>query len=87
MKQLILLAMIICALLMSCQKAQEIQMKNIYQETINQQLKQWQIVERSGTDAEKYVHAKVVAGCYLQAGDESGYKEWSERAELYNPMK
>jgi hypothetical protein len=87
MKELLLLAMIICTLLMSCQKAQEMQMRNIYTETTNQQLKQWEIVSRSGSDAEKYVHANIIAGCYLQAGNEAGYKEWKDRAESYNPMK
>lgn len=85
MKKLLLLT--ICLSLLSCQKVQEMQMKNIYTETTNQQLKQWEIVSKSGSDAEKYVHANIIAGCYLQAGDEAGYKEWKDRAEVYNPMK
>jgi len=91
MKNLLLITIAIC--LISCQKVQEIQqeshkaqMKNIYQETINQQLKQWDIISRNGTDAEKWVHAQVVAGCYLQAGDEAGYKQWSDKAKIYDPM-
>lgn len=87
MKELKLLVMIICLSLISCQKAQEIQLQNIYSQTTQQQLKQWEIVNRSGTDAEKFVHAQIIAGCYLQEGNEAKYKEWNEKAELYNPMK
>jgi hypothetical protein len=73
--------------LLSCQKAQEIQMQNIYSQVVDQQLKQWEIVERNGSDADKWAHAGIVAGAYLQSGNEAKYKEWKDRAELYNPMK
>lgn len=86
MKKLLLIA-IILASLTACQKAQEMQLQNIYDQTTNLQLKQWDIVSRNGSDAEKYVHANIIAGCYLQAGNEAGYKEWKNRAEIYNPMK
>lgn len=85
MKKLLLIAIAIC--LISCQKIQETQLQNIYSQTTQQQLKQWNIVSRSGTDAEKYIHAGVVAACYLQEGNEAKYKEWSGIAENYNPMK
>ena len=86
MKKLSLL-LTICMVLLSCQKAQEIQMQNIYSQVVDQQLKQWEIVERNGSDADKWVHAGVVAGAYLQAGNEAKYKEWKDRAESYNPIK
>lgn len=89
-----LMAVIICLVLISCQKMQEVQkesqkaqLQNIYDLTTEQQLKQWDIVSRNGTQAEKYIHAGIVAACYLQAGNESKYKEWSAIAERYNPMK
>jgi hypothetical protein len=84
MKKLLLIAIAIC--LTSCQKVQEIQLQNIYSQTTQQQLKQWDIVNRSGTDAEKWVHAGIVAACYLQEGNETKYKEWSEIAKSYDPM-
>lgn len=86
MKKLLLIA-IILASLTGCQKAQEMQLQSIYDQTTAQQLKQWDIVSRNGSDAEKYVHAGIVAGCYLQAGNEAKYKEWKEISESYNPMK
>lgn len=86
MKKILLIAIILVSLT-ACQKAQEMQLQNIYDQTTNQQLKQWDIVSRNGSDAEKYVHAGIIAGCYLQAGNEAKYKEWKDRAEIYNPMK
>lgn len=85
MKKLLLITVAVC--LISCQKAQEIQLQNIYSQTTQQQLKQWEIVNRSGTDAEKWVHAQIVAGCYLQEGNEAKYKEWSGIAKSYDPME
>lgn len=73
--------------LTSCQKMQEAQLQNVYSQVTQQQLKQWDIINRNGSDADKWVHAGIVAGCYLQEGNEAKYKEWSKIAESYDPMK
>ena len=86
MKKLLLITVILINLT-GCQKLQQAQMQNIYDQATAQQLKQWDIISRNGSDAEKYIHAGIIAGCYLQAGNEAKYKEWKEISESYNPMK
>lgn len=86
MKKLLLITVILISLT-GCQKVQEMQLQNIYNQTAAQQLKQWDIISRNGSDTEKYIHAGIIANCYLQAGNEAKYKEWKDISEGYNPMR
>ena len=46
-------------------------------------VKQYEIVKRSGSAMDAYVHAGIVAAAYLQAKDEANYQKWQaiERQE------
>lgn len=93
MKNLIF-AVIICLTFTSCEQIREtqkqavqIQMSDIYQQVIDQELKKWEIINRNGSNAEKFMQANIIYGCYLQAGNEAKYIEWKAKAEIFNPMK
>lgn len=47
-------------------------------QVIDDSIKQYQIVERSGNVIDMCVHAGMVKAAYLQANDEGGYKNWSD---------
>ncbi|MDD5360015.1 MAG: hypothetical protein PHI02_07080 [Sulfurovaceae bacterium] len=46
-------------------------------QVIDDAIKQYQIVEKSGNIVDMCVQAGIVKAAYLQANDESGYKSWS----------
>jgi len=41
-------------------------------------VKQYEMVKKTGTPAEIYVHASMVTAAYLQAKDDANYKKWHE---------
>ncbi len=47
-------------------------------QVIDDAIKQYQIVERSGNIIDMCVHAGMVKAAYLQANNEGGYKNWSD---------
>lgn len=49
----------------------------IKRQVIDDAIKQYQIVEKSGNIVDMCVQAGIVKAAYLQANDESGYNSWS----------
>ena len=59
------------------------EMAKITQQVANEQVEQYEITKKSGSEIEICVHAGMVSASYLQAKDEANYATWKgiERAD------
>lgn len=55
------------------------EMARVEKHVIDDFVKQYEIVARSGSAMERCVQAGLVAGAYLQAKDEASYVKWKEK--------
>jgi hypothetical protein len=51
---------------------------DIYSKVVSDSIQEYEIVKRSGNKIDICVHSGFVAAAYLQAKDETGYRQWKD---------
>lgn len=54
------------------------QIDNISDHVAQEQIKQYNIAKKNGSDMDAYVQASMVSAAFLQAKDEVNYKKWKK---------
>ena len=68
--------------MVGCDQAAQQEMDHISNQVAEDQIKQYEILKRSGSKMEIAMQASIIAQCYLGAKDEENFKKWKAIAKV-----